>query len=763
MSISSTSRNASKLGDLLAQLPLNQPDQWKEIESTAQTLANDLRVKDIEQQTTLGRTLLPQTLTSLLKGAIVDGSIPEGDQKNAVNEILRVAANLCMDHDENRGALLESGFPQTVVCVLESYAEELEPANRAPLPLSIPDLRIVKTCVGALLNLSLGFEPVQTRLVSLEAALTILKLTIAIYPPGSWLHETHTPSEDPEDPETASVLEAWSLRSSLAAWALRAISELREEEDDSSRGNLPPRQTFTTDALPYLVRPLAAFVPPYPPIPPLFSTLSSRKSLVQTDFDILGEACGLLESLALDVEEIRLSLARGFSFPAEHGGVACLTDMLTFVDRGDYAPYWVSSSPASPSNSDPERAAKEKAFDICKAAIIKSIVEVAGDEKNIDVIWDDSEVDQGKPGGEFVQHMVQWLRTHKTLRESNRDDLIMCSTLSLGNLVRRDAHASAIINPPISLAPDLAEVLSPELNIKVKHGIIGLLKHLAQSSSNRPILGEARIIQQLAASEIWSDKADMVETVQVTAIGVAKHLCHTSIQNCFAIVLPENGQDPATTALQQILALGRRSDSVAVKSEGTRVIVNVVKTLWSHDQKDTSIAQKRKDAMQLIVNPQCAAALAQLIGRSKKYPMLVSEGVVALTLMSTHKDGGVIVLDSIMNPLPSEMSARGGTAPISAGGPLTGNGIDSPIVGPRRALDRLVAILRSSSPPIAAEVRANVCALVGHLGRKGVVPEDRARDLQHLKESLREILENATKEENQVAIAAKRALDAWAV
>lgn len=114
MSGLSTSRNASKLGDLLAQLPLNEPDQWKEIESTAQSLANDLRSKDgeshhaplwhlaqsqlVEQQTTLGRTLLPQTLTSLLKGAIVNGSIPEGDQKSAVYEILRVAANLCMDH-----------------------------------------------------------------------------------------------------------------------------------------------------------------------------------------------------------------------------------------------------------------------------------------------------------------------------------------------------------------------------------------------------------------------------------------------------------------------------------------------------------------------------------------------------------------------------------------------------------------------------------------------------------------------------------------
>lgn len=43
-----TSRHAfaSKLGDLLARLPLNQANQWKEIEFTAQHLADDLRVKD---------------------------------------------------------------------------------------------------------------------------------------------------------------------------------------------------------------------------------------------------------------------------------------------------------------------------------------------------------------------------------------------------------------------------------------------------------------------------------------------------------------------------------------------------------------------------------------------------------------------------------------------------------------------------------------------------------------------------------------------
>jgi hypothetical protein len=68
-------------------------------------------------------------------------------------------------------------------------------------------------------------------------------------------------------------------------------------------------------------------------------------------------------------------------------------------------------------------------------------------------------------------------------------------------------------------------MLRPETDIKVKHGIIGLLKHLAQSPSNRAALGEAGLISRLAASGIWGEKADMAEIIQVSAIGIAKHLC----------------------------------------------------------------------------------------------------------------------------------------------------------------------------------------------------------------------------------------------
>jgi predicted alpha/beta-hydrolase family hydrolase len=44
--------------------------------------------------------------------------------------------------------------------------------------------------------------------------------------------------------------------------------------------------------------------------------------------------------------------------------------------------------------------------------------------------------------------------------------------------------------------------------------------------------------------------------------------------------------------------------------------------------------------MQVVLTPECALALASLVGRSAKYPLLVNEGVVALSLMSTLKAGG---------------------------------------------------------------------------------------------------------------------------
>jgi hypothetical protein len=68
-------------------------------------------------------------------------------------------------------------------------------------------------------------------------------------------------------------------------------------------------------------------------------------------------------------------------------------------------------------------------------------------------------------------------------------------------------------------------LLRPETDIKVKHGVIGLLKHLAYAAPARSALGEAGIIKRLVNSNVFQPTADMAEMVQVNAIGVIKHLC----------------------------------------------------------------------------------------------------------------------------------------------------------------------------------------------------------------------------------------------
>ena len=90
----------------------------------------------------------------------------------------------------------------------------------------------------------------------------------------------------------------------------------------------------------------------------------------------------------------------------------------------------------------------EKVFDMCKAALIKSVVEVAGEDSNEDVLWDESE--EGKPGGNFVCKMVEWIKRYVTEMDAvvlggdaqleslnKRDDMVICASLALGNLARR--------------------------------------------------------------------------------------------------------------------------------------------------------------------------------------------------------------------------------------------------------------------------------------------------------------------------------------
>ncbi|KAG6897469.1 hypothetical protein C0992_001244 [Termitomyces sp. T32_za158] len=748
---------------------------WQEIEVISRTLAN------VDSHSILGETALPRTLASLLALALHESSTPDDQYTSVVFELLRVAANLCMDHDENRGRLLETGFPQAIVSLLEGYAESLPPPSHTRvLELSIPHLRVIKTSIGALLNASIGYDPVRFRLISLEAPLTILKLSTAIYSTGYWYSaSTNGPRSAVGDEDE------WILRSGLSNWAWLTLSELKDVKDDT----LP---VLTSDFLPLLVQPLSAFLPDASHPRPLFDEGSELLSdLIDADLENLSESCMLIESLALDVDDMRVSLARGLHSPMEHNDIPCLSIILDFIEQASYPISWTYAA-----LDETDRKHKEKTFNICKAALIKAVVEVAGEDRNADILWDDSKSEM--PGGDFVHKMVDWLKRYVkdldtpgsedssgTQSVFDREDMVICASLSLGNLARQERKSATLVSPPYSLVPILTSkhLLSPLTDIKVKHGVLGLLKHLAQTAPSSTVihnaLREAEIVRKIVESGVWDEKGDvMADVVQLSAIGVVKHMAGANVEHVYALVLPSAQSPELPTGLNQILSLVKRSDSVPIKSEGSRVLVNIVRALrgskpfattsdaaasGSVDRNAQEKQKKHNAALRMVITPESALVLTRLVGASGKYPLLVNEGLVALTMFSMSKEGALLVLDALTAPLGLDLPID---SPLDS---LTANdlSVSSPsksrvhLNTPRHPLDMLMFALKNVDNPanFPSEVRANVCSFFIQLTK--LTHGDK---LEQVKEAIRPVLESllgSSAVEERLENALRRLLEAW--
>ena len=177
-----------------------------------------------------------------------------------------------------------------------------------------------------------------------------------------------------------------------------------------------------------LIEVLTKFTKPFPtPSGLLVEDPTTRHALISADVDLLNDVSSLLESLALDSEDVQVFLAQTAAAfdPSHESGSSLIKYILDFVEFGGYPPYWSRETPS-------ERVKREKAFDMCKAAIIKAVVEVTGALRCIDILWD-----IGQENGWFVSRLIRWVRTNVT---STRDDLVICATLCLGNLARRGAY-----------------------------------------------------------------------------------------------------------------------------------------------------------------------------------------------------------------------------------------------------------------------------------------------------------------------------------
>jgi hypothetical protein len=86
----------------------------------------------------------------------------------------------------------------------------------------------------------------------------------------------------------------------------------------------------------------------------------------------------------------------------------------------------------------------------------------------------------------------------------------------------------------------------------------------------------------------------------------------------------------------------------------------------------------------------------------------------------------------------------------------------SPVVGPTRAIEALASLLKRSNPRCPIEVKANVCTLLGQLGRKGGrTSKERETDVEKLKVATKDILVKYSQGDDMLSKAAKNVLEAW--
>ncbi|CAG8666449.1 21823_t:CDS:10, partial [Gigaspora margarita] len=326
---------------------------------------------------------------------------------------------------------------------------------------------------------------------------------------------------------------------------------------------------------------------------------ASSDNATNEDVDIIEYVVEILESIAIDsgehIDEVQQILVKDKLFYS----------LLDFLEH------------SKPPEGCDQRI--DKIYGESKAAALKVIVSTTMSDKNMDPLFDDTII---------LNRLLNWLELGP-----ERDDLQMCAALSLGNLARSDTHCIKLVHD-IHIVEPLANVLKTSSNVKVQHAAISALKNLSIAAENKDIIGSSGII---GATSPLLEK-DTVQPVQFVVVGIFKHLSSQNVKNSLKIILGENKND-VERPLTRLLNLIKRTDDLPIRSEGTRILVNLVKNMWvekSHTVLEgTPVSSLRSELnRQEVVLP-----LANMIIESK-YPILQNEGIIALTLLIMDDSAG---------------------------------------------------------------------------------------------------------------------------
>jgi hypothetical protein len=254
------------------------------------------------------------------------------------------------------------------------------------------------------------------------------------------------------------------------------------------------------------------------------------------------------------------------------------------------------------------------------------------------------------------------------------------------------------------------------------------------AAANKGVIGDSGIIE--GAATLLKSSYDIVQPLQHNVVGLLKHLCAQHLPNALRVI----------ALLPPILDLIERIDDVRLRTEATRILANVSRTLWNSKLETIDATGRDAARAALADSPGAANALAEMVRTGDKYPILVNEGIGGLVVIATLPAGAVHVVAALAaehrsTSLPSHVN--GSTAAAYAPSPATTAAMPfsarNDAVGPRAngslppsrqstlsTGDRdptrppkpkptsaaLALAAHLGNPALPVEIRANACALV---------------------------------------------------
>ena len=326
--------------------------------------------------------------------------------------------------------------------------------------------------------------------------------------------------------------------------------------------------------------------------------------LLAGDMDTLTSLAGSLEHVVSESDALRNCLAGLAAPPATTKGttasmdgevdLALLFRMLDFVQYAHTPEYFLEAAQLTTDDDDDEQEEEDddddkvdvhKAVSSAKASVMRALIDVP----NSDAVMRSfvrhlasKDAVAGSPHDALVSRLVSLLGVDDS---SDRDDLQICAAHFLAALARCDEMSLALMSSRYGLAAALVRVLehhvpralartteSGHQAVQVIFGALGLARHLAIPAINKSLLGELGLVK--LAAQCLDTRLDAVAPVQTAAVGLLKQLCAHNVHNSLRAAAEDD-------TLAQIVQAIRRSDDVRLRSEATRIIVNVVRALFA--------------------------------------------------------------------------------------------------------------------------------------------------------------------------------------